>query len=151
MWTDVWDLTVVRMISQFFMFAVSDGAFSSDDVCRQDWRNTARSLAIFNCYLFKLHISSSEGCTCASPPTWTDEGCIAGSVLDGGVSAVKLTQLSWPGRGGEWDTHMPSPVTVPGSRETEDHAYFHTLLQYPHHILCWHAQSTGHVTPTLFL
>lgn len=27
-------------------------------------------------------------------PTWTDEGCIAGSVLDGGVSAVKLTQLS---------------------------------------------------------
>lgn len=27
-------------------------------------------------------------------PTWTDEGCIAGTALDGGVSAVKLTQLS---------------------------------------------------------
>lgn len=33
-------------------------------------------------------------------PTWTDEGCMAGSVLEGGVSAVKLTQLSWF-RGGE--------------------------------------------------
>lgn len=27
-------------------------------------------------------------------PTWTEEGWIAGCVLDGGVSAVKLTQLS---------------------------------------------------------
>lgn len=33
--------------------------------------------------------------------TWTEEGCIVGSVLDGGVSAVKQTQLSWLGRGGE--------------------------------------------------
>lgn len=33
--------------------------------------------------------------------TWTEEGCIVGRVLDGGVSAVKLTQVSWLGRGGE--------------------------------------------------
>lgn len=46
--------------------------------------------------------------------TWTDEGCMAGIALDGGVSAVKLTQLSWLGGGGEWDDHMPSPDTGAG-------------------------------------
>lgn len=49
--------------------------------------------------------------------TWTEEGCIVGRVLDGGVSAVKLTQVSWLGRGGEWDDHIPSLGTWPEERQ----------------------------------
>ena len=30
----------------------------------------------------------------ADAVTWTDEGCMAGMALDGGVSAVKLTHVS---------------------------------------------------------
>ena len=38
--------------------------------------------------------TSGDDLDAAVAVTWTDEGCMAGMALDGGVSAVKLTHVS---------------------------------------------------------
>jgi len=67
--------------------------------------------------------------------TWTDEGCMTGPALEGGVSAVKLTQVSCTGGGsgggggggGEWDDHIPSADTGPAGKERRGGLFlFHT-------------------------
>lgn len=99
-------------------------------------------------------------------PTWTDEGCPAGRVLEGGVSAVKLTQLSWPAGGGERDGHMPSAPAGPAPADNTPR-YSHGPFPTPQHaqpLSAWDGRCRHHAqlfcswimkpfssTPTLFL